>query len=150
MSRVLALHSQLHMVTPAGQAELLASITSLSYSQLKTLCYTDKIVQQVRLLCEGKLGSSPCLWQLRVAFALLKGNKDVICVARTGAGKSLTFYIPLLVRMEGIIIVVVPLNALASDMASRLTAMGLPAISVTASTSNEKSYIVSKLYWQCI
>lgn len=128
---------------PAGQAGLLATITSFSYSQIETLTYDNTTVRQVRSLCEATLRSSPCLWQIRTAFAVLKGEKDVICVARTGAGKSLTFYLPLLVRMEGIIIVVVPLNALASEMASRLTAFGLAAIAITAATSTEHNIKVS-------
>lgn len=128
---------------PAGQAGLLATITSYSYSQIENLNYDNTTVNQVRSLCEATLHSSPCLWQIRAAFAVLKGEKDVICVARTGAGKSLTFYLPLLVRMEGIIIIVVPLNALASEMASRLTALGLAAIAVTAATSNEYNLKVS-------
>lgn len=131
------------MVMPAGQAGLLATITSYSYSQIETLSYDNTTVIEVRSLCEAVLRTSPCLWQIRTAFAILKGEKDVICVARTGAGKSLTFYLPLLVRMEGIIIIVVPLNALASEMASRLTAMGLAAIALTASTSKELNYTVS-------
>lgn len=135
------------MEPPAGQVELLSAIKSHSYSQIESLKSTDSIVQQVRSLCETALGSSPCLWQLRVAFAVLKGEKDVICVARTGAGKSLTFYLPLVVRMEGIIIIVVPLNALASEMASDLSSMGLAAIAITASTSSPKNFVVSLVFY---
>lgn len=134
------------MELPAGQAKLLAAIKSHSYSQIGSLKYTDSIVQQTRSLCQTTLGSSPCLWQIRVAFAVLKGEKDVICVARTGAGKSLTFYLPLVVRMEGIIIIVVPLNALASEMASDLSSMGLAAIAITASTSSAKNFNVSLFF----
>lgn len=64
-------------------------------------------------------------------------------MARTGAGKSMTFYIPLVVRKRGIIIVVVPLNALASEMASRLSAMGLAAIAIVGSTAKAQNFNVS-------
>ncbi|KAI6096545.1 hypothetical protein EV401DRAFT_1880137, partial [Pisolithus croceorrhizus] len=41
-------------------------------------------------------GVWPCLWQLKVAETILKGAKDVICIAGTGMGKMLTFWMPLL------------------------------------------------------
>ena len=128
---------------PAGQAALLSKIKSYSYSQIQELTCSDISVKTLRTLCEETLGSSPCLWQIRVAFMILKGETDVICVARTGAGKSLTFYLPLLVRNSSIIIVVVPLNALASEMASTLTSRGLAAIAITASTCNKNNFNVS-------
>lgn len=134
------------MIMSAGQAELVAAITTTSYSRIETLLYSDSIVQEVRTLCKKKLGLSPCLWQIRAAFAILKGDKDVICVARTGAGKSMTFYIPLVVRMEGIIIIIVPLNALATEMASQLSSMGFAALALTASTSSDKNFIVSGFF----
>ncbi|KAG1839906.1 hypothetical protein DFJ58DRAFT_667464 [Suillus subalutaceus] len=39
----------------------------------------------------AKFGVKPCLWQLKVAQALLKGDQDVICTAGTGMGKMLRF-----------------------------------------------------------
>lgn len=128
---------------PAGQVDLLSKITSLSYSQIQGLSWNSNLVEECRTVCLSTLGVSPCLWQLRTAFAVLKGDKDVICVARTGAGKSMTFYIPLVVRKKGIIIVVVPLNALASEMASRLSALGLAAIAIVASTAKAHNFNVS-------
>lgn len=128
---------------PAGQADLLSKIALLSYSQIKDLSWTSSLVEECRTVCLSTLGASPCLWQLRAAFAVLKGERDVICVARTGAGKSMTFYIPLVVRKRGIIIVVVPLNALASEMASRLSAMGLAAIAIVGSTAKAQNFNVS-------
>ncbi|KAF8553794.1 hypothetical protein OG21DRAFT_1383687, partial [Imleria badia] len=41
-------------------------------------------------------GIRPCLWQVKVAAAILRGKKDVICTAGTGMGKTLTFWMPLL------------------------------------------------------
>lgn len=128
---------------PAGQADLLSGITSLSYSQIKDLSCASKLVDECRTVCLSTLGASPCLWQIRTAFAILKGEKDVICVARTGAGKSLTFYIPLVVKKEGIIIILVPLNALATEIASQLSLLGLAAIAIVASTAKERNFIVS-------
>ncbi|KAG1896740.1 uncharacterized protein F5891DRAFT_906803, partial [Suillus fuscotomentosus] len=52
----------------------------------------------------------PCLWQLKVAQALLKGDSDVICTAGTGMGKTLGFWLPLLFHDGGIQIIVTPLK----------------------------------------
>ena len=128
---------------PAGQVSLLAKIRGYTYAEIRNLTCSDISVKEVRTLCERTWGSSPCLWQIRIAFMILKGETDVICVARTGAGKSLTFYLPLLVRSNGIVIIVVPLNALASEMAATLVNKGLNAIALTASTSNKKNFKVS-------
>ena len=128
---------------PARQATLLSKIQGYSYSQIRNLTCSDISVKELRTLCEKTWGSSPCLWQIRIAFMVLKGETDVICVARTGAGKSLTFYLPLLVRKEGIVIIIVPLNALASEMAVKLATMGISAITLTAANSNCKNFNVS-------
>ena len=128
---------------PARQASLLSRIQKYSYTEIRSLTCSDISVKDLRTLCERTWGSSPCLWQIRIAFMILKGKTDVICVARTGAGKSLTFYLPLLVRVSGIIIVVVPLNALASEMVATLATMGIAAIALTASTSSSRNYKVS-------
>ena len=130
---------------PAGRASLLSRILSLSYEGIKKISCSTTLVTEIRNLCQQKLGSSPCLWQIRTALAILKGQKDVICVARTGAGKSLTFYIPLVVRTNGIVIIVVPLNALATDMAAKLSEKGLNAIAVTAANSTAKNFLVRYL-----
>ena len=131
---------------PANKkASLLDKIKSLSFSQIKNLLCSDNLVTETRRLCENFLGSSPCLWQIRVAFAILKGESDVICVARTGAGKSLTFYLPLAIQTKGIVIIVVPLNALASEMAATLSSGGISAIAITASNSSKRIYKVSNM-----
>ncbi|KAF9222188.1 hypothetical protein BS17DRAFT_636574, partial [Gyrodon lividus] len=62
----------------------------------------------------------PCLWQLKVAEALLKGDQDVLCVAGTRMGKTLTFWMPLLFRVDGIQVIVTPLNMLGKQNAASL------------------------------
>ena len=44
---------------------------------------------------EATFGVCPCLWQIRVIHAVLAGD-NVITIASTGLGKSLTYWIPLL------------------------------------------------------
>lgn len=48
-----------------------------------------------------------------------------------------------MVKKEGIIIILVPLNALATEIASQLSLLGLAAIAIVASTAKERNFIVS-------
>jgi superfamily II DNA/RNA helicase len=43
-----------------------------------------------------RFGFVPCLWQIRVVEAILKHDHDVVSMAATGSGKTLTFWMPLL------------------------------------------------------
>ncbi|KAJ3476844.1 hypothetical protein NLI96_g10880 [Meripilus lineatus] len=81
-----------------------------------------------------KLGRRPCLWQLKIAQAILKREKDVVCIAGTGSGKTLTFWMPLLFR-DGIQIVITPLNILGAQNVEELKSRGIPAISISAETA---------------
>ncbi|KIK82260.1 hypothetical protein PAXRUDRAFT_75572, partial [Paxillus rubicundulus Ve08.2h10] len=76
----------------------------------------------------------PCLWQLKVAKALLKGDKDVLCTAGTGMGKTLGFWMPLLFRPDGIQMVVTPLNLLGKQNATSLAKAGIRAITISSET----------------
>ena len=70
--------------------------------RLHTMPESDKDVQiQVEQVC----GFCPCLWQIHVVRAILDGN-DVITIAPTGSGKSLTYWMPLLFIKYGITVVV--------------------------------------------
>ena len=72
-------------------------------------------VEKVRDLVQAKFGKRPCWYQVKTALALYAG-KDVIGCAPTGAGKTLSFWIPLLMALEegrdAMTIVVTPLNLL--------------------------------------
>ncbi|KAI0738168.1 hypothetical protein C8Q80DRAFT_1060062, partial [Daedaleopsis nitida] len=57
----------------------------------------------------------PYLWQCHAAIALLKGDRDVVCISGTGSGKTLTFWIPLLFRPNGIQVIITPLNILGTQ-----------------------------------
>ena|ERR1700678_3918817 len=56
-------------------------------------------VQEIQNLVQGKFGKRPCWYQVKTALALYAG-KDVIGCAPTGAGKTLSFWIPLLMAQE--------------------------------------------------
>lgn len=84
----------------------------------------------------------PCLWQVKVALATLRGDKHVVSIARTGSGKTLTFWIPVILTDDGILIVVVPLNILAEQNVSRLTQAGIKALVITGETATASSFEV--------
>ncbi|KAF9222169.1 hypothetical protein BS17DRAFT_709341 [Gyrodon lividus] len=86
----------------------------------------------------------PCLWQLKVAEALLKGDKDVLCTAGTGMGKTLGFWIPLLFRPDGIQIVVKPLNLLGKQNVTSLAKAGMPVIAINSETATPVNFQVSQ------
>ncbi|OSX61702.1 hypothetical protein POSPLADRAFT_1143987 [Postia placenta MAD-698-R-SB12] len=77
-------------------------------------------IDAIRKKTFAKLGRDPCEWQAKVAREILRAEKDVICVAPTGAGKTLTFWMPLLFREDGIQIVVTPLNILGTQSVAEL------------------------------
>ncbi|KIJ12623.1 hypothetical protein PAXINDRAFT_82561, partial [Paxillus involutus ATCC 200175] len=90
-----------------------------------------------------RFGVRPCLWQLKVAEALWKGDKDIVCTAGTGMGKTLGFWLPLLFRPEGIQIVVTPLNLLGKQNAALLARVGIQAIAINSETSTSSNFTVS-------
>jgi superfamily II DNA/RNA helicase len=63
-------------------------------------------------MSEGKI--LPHQWQLDVAESLLLGI-DCEVIAPTGAGKTLPFVLPLLVRPDMVIVILSPLDALELD-----------------------------------
>ncbi|KIK76831.1 hypothetical protein PAXRUDRAFT_835209 [Paxillus rubicundulus Ve08.2h10] len=85
----------------------------------------------------------PCLWQLKVAEALLNGDRDVLCVAGTGMGKTLTFWMPLLFRVDGIQVIVTPLNMLGKQNAASLGKAGIRAIAINSETATPANFYVS-------
>jgi superfamily II DNA/RNA helicase len=44
---------------------------------------------------------TPCLWQIRVVRAILTGD-DVITITKTGSGKYMTYWMPVLFIKYGI------------------------------------------------
>ena len=85
----------------------------------------------------------PCLWQLQMAMAVLKSNKDVICIAATGSEKSLTFWLPLLAQDNGIQIIVTLLNILGMQNVQTLKKVGINAIVITAEMATHLNFKVT-------
>ena len=85
-------------------------------------------LEKLRILTTQVFGQTPCLWQLNVVDAILQRNKDVILTAATGAGKTLTFWMPLLAQPEGVQIVCAPLNILGTLNVRALAKHGIRAM----------------------
>ncbi|KAF9011587.1 P-loop containing nucleoside triphosphate hydrolase protein [Hymenopellis radicata] len=84
-------------------------------------------------------GICPCLWQIKVVRAILSG-KDVVTIAPTGSGKSLTYWMSLIFVKKGIIIMVAPLKQLASQFEKYLIPKGFPAIAVTKKNTSDQVF----------
>ncbi|OCH86117.1 P-loop containing nucleoside triphosphate hydrolase protein [Obba rivulosa] len=70
---------------------------------------------------------------LKISRSLYEKQNNVVTIAATGSGKTLSFWIPLLMALEDkqdkFIIVVTPLNILGRQNAETLTAAGISAVS---------------------
>jgi superfamily II DNA helicase RecQ len=74
----------------------------------------------------------------------LKGDKDIASIARTGMGKTLTFWMPLLFRPPGSVqIIVTPLNILGKQNVSALAKAGFKAVFISADTATAENFHVS-------
>jgi hypothetical protein len=103
---------------------------------------TDLAFQELRACTLSRFHQSPCFWQMKISMCLLTGQKDIVCISGTGSGKSLTFWMPLLVRPKGIQIVITALNLLGSQMVQKLLGLGIQAVNVNADTANAQVYKV--------
>lgn len=95
-------------------------------------------IKEIRDMCQEKLGKRPCWYQIQIALELRSG-RDVVGCARTGAGKTLSFWIALLMTLaegrEGMIFVVTALNLLGKQNASELEKIGIKAVALNKETA---------------
>lgn len=105
----------------------------------------DWTLKEIRDLVQSKFGKWPCWFHIKLALALRAG-KDVVGVAATGAGKTLSFWILLLMALkEGqdkMIVVVTPLNLLGKQTETQLNEAGLPSIAVSKFNNIPSTYKV--------
>ncbi|KAJ7182544.1 P-loop containing nucleoside triphosphate hydrolase protein [Mycena crocata] len=102
--------------------------------------FDNLLLSEIRDKVEGVFGYRPCLWQLKVVRAILKRDRDVTSIAATGSGKTLTFWMPLLFVLDGIQIVVMPLNILGKQNVDSLAKVGISAITITAETATPENF----------
>jgi superfamily II DNA helicase RecQ len=104
-------------------------------------------IAEIRSVVEVRFNKRPCWLQIKIALALYAGN-DVVACAATGAGKTLSFWIPLLMALEDgrdkMSIVVTPLNLLGKQNVKELEKAGLAAIAVSGENANADTFQVSK------
>lgn len=98
--------------------------------------------EEVQKQVEAVFGFHPCLWQIRVVRVILNGD-DVITIAPTGSGKSMTYWMPLLYIKHGIIVVVTPLKLLGGQFVDVLQGNGISAVSITASNATNELFEVT-------
>ena len=103
------------------------------------------LTQDVRDFVQNRFKKRPCYFQIKVAQALYAG-KDVIACAPTGAGKTLTFWIPILMALEDgedkMSIVVTPLNLLGKQNKEALDAAGINGIAVSRHNATPETFKV--------
>lgn len=101
-------------------------------------------VSTIRERTQSIFGKRACLWQINVARIILQGNQDVVSIAGTGMGKTLTFWMPLLFRPSGIQIIVTPLNILGQQNAEILGRAGLKGIFIGGDTATPENFQVHR------
>lgn len=93
----------------------------------------------------SKFGKRPCWLQIKISLALY-AKKDVVAVAATGAGKTLSFWITLLMALEEgedkMIFVVTPLSLLGKQNVKALDRAELSAIAVSSENANPATFEV--------
>jgi superfamily II DNA helicase RecQ len=99
----------------------------------------------IRARTEEVFGRRACLWQLKVAEAFLLRDRDIICIAGTGKGKTLTFWMPLLFDSTSVQVVITPLNLLGEQNVMDLKRAGISAISIHADTATAHNFQVSRM-----
>ncbi|KAH9013930.1 hypothetical protein EDB85DRAFT_1876696, partial [Lactarius pseudohatsudake] len=73
------------------------------------------------------------------------GQRDLVTLAPTGSGKTLTFWIPLLFNEDGITIVITPLIVLGEKNVKELLDVSIVAINLTTTSASDKTFKV--IYW---
>ena len=100
---------------------------------------------KIRLLVERKLGKRPCWFQIKIALAIYQ-KKDVVATAATGSGKTLSFWIPILMALEDgkdvTEFIITPLNILGKQQIQDLETAGIKPIAVSKENVNAQTFKV--------
>ena len=95
----------------------------------------------LRDLTHSSFHLDACDFQLEFAQAILEGKKHVLLQAGCGMGKTLGFWIPLLARSSGFLIVVTPLTLLGDQHVDNLAGAGIRAINIDADTVASRPHV---------
>lgn len=95
----------------------------------------------VRAEMEKVLGKRPCEFQYKL-YKAQESGKNIISVARTGSGKTLTYFMPLVTSRDGIVIIVTALNVLGDQFEREANAAGFPAKSINGTNESDEVFKV--------
>ena len=101
------------------------------------------LFNEIRLKTFKCFDRTPCAWQVHICEQVLHGDRDIISIAGTGMGKTMTFWMPLLFRPQGIQIIATPLNILGEQNSTLLDRLGIEGIFISAVTVTEHNFQVS-------
>jgi len=103
-------------------------------------------VDEIRAKALSVFQKRPCLWQVNLCRAILAGDQDIISIAGTGAGKTLSFWLPLLCRPTGVQIIVTPLNILGQQNIDTLSKAGVKGVFISAKTATKRNFEVCNTF----
>ncbi|KAF8971523.1 P-loop containing nucleoside triphosphate hydrolase protein, partial [Flammula alnicola] len=85
----------------------------------------------------------PCLFQIELCRAQLAArpiSQDIISVAATGSGKTLTFLMPLLFNGGKFVLIITALNILGDQFVTQATEAGFSSITVTSENDTDTTF----------
>src|SRR5260370_39530339 len=85
-----------------------------------------------------------CNWQCKIAQSLL-AKKSLVSVSGTGSGKTIMFWL-LMMREEGLTIIIMPLKSLGMQLAEELEQHGWRAVSIMAEVLGESPDLIKVSY----
>ncbi|EPQ53958.1 P-loop containing nucleoside triphosphate hydrolase protein, partial [Gloeophyllum trabeum ATCC 11539] len=101
-------------------------------------------IKKLRDRVQATFTKRPCLWQIRVAQSLREKKNDVVLVAATGSGKTLSFWMPLLMALEEgedkFIIIITPLNVLGKQNVEILAKAGISGVAIDSSNNTDETF----------
>ena len=102
-------------------------------------------VDEMRGAVNERFGVLPCTWQLEAALTQLR-QRDLLTLAPTGSGKTLTFWIPLLFNGDGVTIVITRLTVLGEKNVNELMEASITAINLTPASASDEAFKVLHSY----
>ncbi|KAI0090787.1 P-loop containing nucleoside triphosphate hydrolase protein [Irpex rosettiformis] len=91
---------------------------------------------ELRAKIEDIFKKRPCDFQYKL-FEAQRSGKNIISIARTGSGKTLTYFMPLVLSDSGIIVIVTALNVLGEQFEREARAAGYTALSVNGENDSD-------------